>query len=164
MYAGEHAHFTAAYATRRLLQPTIFSYYSLIFFRQIILTASSANTPPSLVRGRSSSTRFTEPLFVSSASTTSSANTTMSSSRGRSAEAHPSTSTRRVSSGFSSDPTTSGSRINPRRVYCTSSGSATYGSACLQRHATGMSAATGYYRVESHLPFCLVAPPRNHAS
>ena len=39
------------------------------------------------------------------------------------------------------DPIPSGSRINLRCVYCISSRSTTYGSACLQRHATGMSAA-----------------------
>ena len=76
-----------------------------------------------------------------SASTTCSANTTTSPSRDRSAAAHPSTTTSRVSSDISSDPTPSGSRINLRRVYCTSSRSTTCGPACLQRHTTGMSAA-----------------------
>ena len=42
---------------------------------------------------------------------------------------------------FSSDPTPSGSIINLRRVFCTSSRSTIYGSECLQRHATGISAA-----------------------
>ena len=141
MYAAVHAHFTAAYAIRHLLQPTILNYYSLVFFRHRAPTASSANTLPSPVRARSSSTRFTGTPSVSSAPTTSSANTTTSSSRNRSASAHPSTTTSRVSSDFSSDPTPSGSRINLLRVYCTSSRITTYGSVCLQRHATGMSAA-----------------------
>ena len=142
MYPVEHAHFTAAYANRHLLQPTILSYYSLVFFRHRALTASSANTPPSVVRARSSSTRFAGPSSVSSAPTTSSANTTTSLSRDRSAAAYPSTTTSRVSSDFSSDSTSPGSRINLRRVYCTSSRSTIYGPACLQRHATGISAAS----------------------
>ena len=136
MYAAEHAHFPAAYAIRHLLQPTILSYYSLVFFRHRAPTASSANTPLSPIRARSSSTRFTGPSSVSGAPTTSSANTATLPSRDRSAAAHPSTTTSRGLSIFSSDPTPSGSRINLRRVYCTSSRSTTHGSACLQRHAT----------------------------
>ena len=100
MYAVEHAHSTAAYANRHLLQPTILSCCSLVFFRHKALTASSANTPPSLVRARSSSTRFAGPSSVSSAPTTSSANTTTKLSRDRSAAAHSSTTTSRVSSDF----------------------------------------------------------------
>ena len=141
MYAAEHEHSTAAYAIRHLLQPIILSYYSLVFFRPRAPTVSSANTPPSLVRARSSSTRFTGTSSVSSAPTTSSANTTTSLSRDRSAAAHPSTTTSGVSSDFSSNPTPPGSRINLRRVYCISSRSTIYGPACLQRHATGTSSA-----------------------
>ena len=141
MYAVEHAHFTAAYAIRHLLQPTILSYCSLVFFRHRAPTASSASTSSSLVRARSSSTRFTGPPPVSSAPTTSSANTTTPLPRDRSAAAHHSTTTSRVSADFFSDPTPSGSKINQRFVYCTSSRSTIYGSACLQRHATGRSAA-----------------------
>ena len=141
MYAVEHAHFTAAYAIRHLLQPTILSYCSLVFFRQRAQTASSANNPSSPVRARSFSTRSTGPSSVSSAPTTSSANTTTSLFRDRSAAAQPSTTTGRVSSDFSSDPTPPGSRINLRRLYCISSRSTIYGSACLQRHATGISTA-----------------------
>ena len=163
MYAAEHAHFTAEYAIRHLLQPTILGYYSLVFFHERIPTASSPNTPPLLVRARSSSTRFTGPSSVSSAPTSSSANTTTSPSRDRSAVANPSTTASRVSSDFSPEPTPSGSRINLRRVYCTYSRCTTCGSVSMQRHATGMS-APGYYRVESHLPYCLIAAPANHVS
>ena len=141
MYAVKHAHFTAAYTIRHLLQPTILSYCSLVFFRQRAPTASSANNPSSPVRAWSFSTRSTGPSSVSSAPTTSSANTTTSLSRDRSAAAHPSTTTSSVSSDSSSDPTSPGSRINLRRVYSTSSRSTIHGSACLQRHATGISAA-----------------------
>ena len=84
MYVVVHAFF-AAYAIRHLLRPTILSYYSLVFFRHRAPTASSANTPPSLVGARSSSTRLTRPSSVSRASTISSANTTTSPSRDRSA-------------------------------------------------------------------------------
>ena len=100
MYAAERAHSTAAYAIRHLLQSTILSYCSLVFFRQRAPTASSANTPSSLVRARSSPTRFTGPSSVSSAPTTLFANATTPLSRDRSAAAHPSTTTSRVSSGF----------------------------------------------------------------
>ena len=66
MHAAEHAHSTAASAIRHLLQPTILSYYSLVFFRHRASTASFVNTPPSMVRARSSSTRppsvFSAPL------------------------------------------------------------------------------------------------------
>ena len=93
MHPAEYSHFTAAYEIRHLLQPTILSYYSLVFFRHRPPTASSANTTPSPVRARSSSTRFTDP-------TTSSANTTTSPSRDRSAAAHPSTTTSCVFIGF----------------------------------------------------------------
>ena len=141
MYAAEHAHFTAAYAIRNILQPTILSYYSLVFFRHRARTASSANTPSSLLRALSSSTRFTGPSSVSRAPTTSSANTTTSPSRDQSAASHLSTTTSCVSSIFSSGPTPSGSKIILRRVYCTCSRSTSYGSACLQRHAAGISAA-----------------------
>ena len=77
MYAAEHAHSTAAYAIRHLLQPTILSYYTASSSSVTRApTVSSAYTPPSLVRARSSSTRSTGPSSVSSAPTTSSANTT----------------------------------------------------------------------------------------
>ena len=71
-------------------QPTILIYsHSLVFFRHRAPTASSANTPSSLVRAWSSSTRFTGPSSVARAPTTSSANPTMSPSRDRSAAARP---------------------------------------------------------------------------
>ena len=146
MYAAGHAHFTAAHAIRHLLQPTIWSCYSLVFFRHRAFIASSANTPSILVRARSSPTQFTGPASVFSAPTTSSANTTTSPSRDQSAAAHPSTTTSCVSSNFSSGPTSSGSRIILRRVYCACSRSTAYGSACLQRHATGISAARALSR------------------
>ena len=57
MYAAEYAHFTAAFAIPQLSQPTILGYYRILSCRAP--TTSSANTPPSLVRARSSSTRFT---------------------------------------------------------------------------------------------------------
>ena len=141
MYAAEHAHSTAAYVIRHLLQPTILSYCRLVFFRHRAPTASSANTSSSPIRARSFLTRSTGPSSVSNAPTTSSAKTTTSLSRDRSAAAHPSTTTSRVLSDVSSDPTPPGSRINLQRVYCTSSRSTIYGSAYLQHHATGISAA-----------------------
>ena len=141
MDAVEHAHFTAAYAIRHLLQPTILSYYSLVIFRRRAPTISPANTSPSLVRARSSSTRLTGPSSVSSAPTTFSANATTSPFRDRSAAAHPSTANSRVLSDYFSAPTPSGSKINLTHVYCISSQRTTYGSACLQCHATGISAA-----------------------
>ena len=141
MYAAEHAHSTAAYDIRHLLQSTILIYYSLAFNRHRASTVSSANTPPSLVHARSSSTRFAGPSSVSSAPTTSSANTPPLPPRDRRAVAHPSTTTSCVSSDCSSDSAPSGSKINLRRVYCTYSRNTIYGSACLQRHATGTSAA-----------------------
>ena len=138
MYAAEHPCFTTAYAIGHLLQPTVLTYYSLVFFRHRAPTASSANTPSSLARARSFPTRFTGPLSVFSAPTTSSADTPASTSRDQSAAANPSTTNSCVSS---LGPTPSGSRIISRRVYCVSSRSTTYGSACLQRHATAISAA-----------------------
>ena len=93
MYTADHSHSTSTYAIRHLLQPTVLRYYSLVFSRHRAPAVSSANTPPSLVRARSSSTRFTGSSSVSSAPTASSANTTTSPSRDRSAAAHPSTTT-----------------------------------------------------------------------
>ena len=151
MYAVERAHFTAPYAIRYLLRPTILSYYNLVFFRHRAPTASSANTPPSLVRARSSSTRFTGPSSVSL--TTSSANATTSPSCDRSAAAHPSTTTSRVLSDFSSDLTSFGSKINLRRVYRTIS--STDRGVCNTTRQGYLQ--PGYYRVV--YPFVLLSLP-----
>ena len=163
MYAAEHAHFTAELSIRHLLQRTILGYCSLVFFRYRAPTASSANTLPSLVCARSSSTRFTGPSSVSCAPTTSSANTTTSPSRNRSAAAHPSTTTSCVSSHFLQTL----HHPVPRSTYGVSTAHLR-GAPPTDRRVCNATRQEylqpGYYRVESHLPFFLVASPPNHVS
>ena len=86
MNAAEHAHIGPLHSR---LVPSLSSYYI-------------SNTPPSLVRARSSSAHYTGASSVSSAPTTSSVDTTTSPSRDRSAAAHLGTTTGRASSDFSS--------------------------------------------------------------
>ena len=141
MHAAEHAHITP-----RIRYPTPSSTNRIELLQPRLLPSQSSyrivREHPALTGSCSELfNAFTRPSSVSSAPTISSANATTSPARDRSAAAHPSMNTSRVSSDFSSDPTPSGSKINLRRVYCTFSRSTIYGSACLQRHATGLSAA-----------------------
>ena len=127
------------------------------FCEHPILAVSRSELFNAAAQDRSS--RCTGSQAVTSAPTTSSANTMTSPPRARSAEAHSCTTTRRVSSDFSSSPYTIRSETKLRRAYCTPSWSITDGSACLQCHARKRFAGRGHCLVQSHLPFCLASLP-----